>query len=174
MKIVLSLFYIMFISACHTLQHNGFELNPLNELTTNIETNNKIINNDQNKLIPDKENTSNKRIKKTKEIIKKTSVKPTTNKVKKTNEDKFNPESILNLSEKQLFKKMGKSNFVKHEGKLKNHQYYFPNCFIDIFAIKKEDGYFVDLFQKRPIKLNGFLNEKSCFKDISKKIKSLK
>jgi hypothetical protein len=68
---------------------------------------------------------------------------------------------------------MGKSDFVKHEGKLKNHQYYYLNCFVDIFVIKKEGGYFVDFFQRRPVKLNGFLNEEKCFKDISKKIKSL-
>ena len=80
----------------------------------------------------------------------------------------------MNLSEEQLFKKLGKSNFIKHEGKLKNHQYYFSNCFVDIFVIKKENGYFVDFFQTRPIKLNGFLNKDICFRDISEKIKNLK
>ena len=79
----------------------------------------------------------------------------------------------MKLSEKQLFKKMGKSDFVKHEGKLKNHQYYFTNCFVDVFLIKREGDYFVDFFQKRSIKLNGFLNEQNCFKDISNKIRIL-
>ena len=87
------------------------------------------------------------------------SVNLITNKPQKSEIIKFNPKSVLNLSEEQLFKKLGKSNFIKHEGKLKNHQYYFPNCFVDIFAIKKEGKYLVDLFQRRPIKLNGFLNE---------------
>ena len=160
-KIIISLSCIISISACHTLEHNRFELKPPNKL------NNKSRDDNSNKsnLLPEKE--------KIKKIIKRTAVKPNINKIKKTEIKRFNPKSILNLSEKQLFKKMGKSDFVKHEGKLKNHQYYFSNCFVDIFVIKRENDYFVDFFQKRSIKLNGFLNEQICFKDISNKIRIL-
>ena len=160
-KIIITLSCIISISACHTLEHNRFELKPPNKL------NNKSRDDNSNKsnLLPEKE--------KIKKIIKRTAVKPNINKIKKTEIKRFNPKSILNLSEKQLFKKMGKSDFVKHEGKLKNHQYYFSNCFVDIFVIKRENGYFVDFFQKRSIKLNGFLNEQICFKDISNKIRIL-
>jgi hypothetical protein len=162
-KIVIALSCTIFISACHTLEHNGFKLKPLNKLTTvKISDDN---NNYKSNSLPEKSEV--------KKIIKKTAVKPNINKIKKTEIKRFNPKSILNLSEKQLLQKMGKSDFVKHEGKLKNHQYYFPNCFVDIFVIKREGDYFVDFFQKRSIKLNGFLNEQNCFKDISNKIRIL-
>ena len=143
------------MNACHTLEHNGFELDP------------------KKNIMPKKENTPDKKADKTQRVFKKTLVKPTTVKAKKTEIDKFNPKSILNLSEKELFKKMGKSNFVKYEGRLKNHQYYLKNCFIDIFVIKKDSEYFVEFFQKRSIKLNGFLNEENCLHELNRKIKVL-
>ena len=34
-KIVIALSCTIFISACHTLEHNGFKLKPSNKLTTN-------------------------------------------------------------------------------------------------------------------------------------------
>jgi hypothetical protein len=145
----------------------------VNKLTTNEKIDNNIVNS-KNNLIPKKENVFIKPTDKNQKVIKKTSVKPTINKTKKIEIVRFNPKSILKLSEKQLFEKMGKSDFVKQEGKLKNHQYYFSNCFVDIFLIKKEDNYLVDFFQRRPINLNGFLNENNCLEDISKKIKGLK
>ena len=163
-KIIIVFSCIISISACHTLEHNRFELKPPNKLTNKSRDDNSNIINKSN-LLPEK--------KKIKKIIKRTAVKPNINKIKKKKIKRFNPKSILNLSEQQLFKKMGKSDFVKHEGKLKNHQYYFTNCFVDVFLIKREDDYFVDFFQKRSIKLNGFLNEQNCFKDISNKIRIL-
>jgi hypothetical protein len=151
-KIIIAVSLIILISACHTLEHNGFEI----ESTNNI--------------MPKKENTPDKKIDKTRKFLKKTLVKPPIVKARETENDRFNPKSILNLSEKQLFKKMGKSNFVKYEGKLKNHQYYLKNCFIDIFVIKKNNEYFVKFFQKRSIKLNGFLNEENCLNELSRKL----
>ena len=173
-KILIQLFCIIFISACHTLEHKGFDSKPMNILITNKKTNHNKVNNNKNNLLPKKENISVPKNEKGKKILRKTSVMATIKKSKETKKNVFIPESILNLSEKQLVKKMGRSDFVKNEGILKNHQYYFSNCFVDVFLIKKESGYFVDFFQKRPIKLNGFLNEVNCYKDISIKIKSLK
>ena len=42
---------------------------------------------------------------------------------------KFGFDKIKNLSEVNLIKKIGKSDFIKEEGKLKNFQYYFSKCF---------------------------------------------
>ena len=173
-KIVICLFSITLITSCHTLEHKSLVISPKNKLSMSKKTDDNNVNNNENKLLTKKEDVSNKKIEKAQKIITKTPRMPIISKSKKIEKKSFDPESIINLSEKQLFKKMGKSDFVKHEGKLKNHQYYFSNCFVDVFVIKKENGYFVNFIQGRPVKLNGFLNEKHCFKEISKKIKSLK
>ena len=88
----------------------------------------------------------------------------------KSKQKKFNLTSILKLSETDLFKKLGVSDFVKFEGKLKNHQYYFSKCFLDIFVIKKENGYYVNFFETRPIKLNGTLKKEECLQHINAKL----
>ena len=172
-KIILYLFITILISACHTLEHNHLLLNPVNKIIFDKKAVFNTANNNKDNLLPKKKNVSNLKLKesqKTKKDLKKISVI----KSKKIKIKSFNPKSILNLSEIQLFKKIGKSDFVKHEGKLKNHQYYFSNCFVDIFLIKKEIDYYVDLFQIRPTKLNGFLNNVICLKNISEKINRLK
>ena len=172
-KIIINLIFILFLSACHTLEHNGFAFDPVNKLTTIKNNEDEIIDNNKNNLIPKKKDIPSKKSKKIQKVIEEPKIKPNLNKSKKSDIQSFNPKTILNLSEKELFKKMGKSDFVKHEGKLKNHQYYLTNCFVDFFLVKKESSYFVNFIQRRPIKLNGFLNEKNCFEDISKKIKNL-
>ncbi|MDG1882991.1 MAG: hypothetical protein P8J21_04740, partial [Alphaproteobacteria bacterium] len=83
---------------------------------------------------------------------------------------KFNLTSILKFSETELLKKLGISDFVKFEGKLKNHQYYFSKCFLDVFVIKKENGYYVNFFETRPIKLNGTLKKEECLQHINAKL----
>ena len=91
-------------------------------------------------------------------------------KLKKTKPKIFNPISMLKLSESKLFTTLGKSDFVKFEGKLKNHQYYFSKCFLDVFVIKKENDYYVNFFETRPIKLNGTLKKEECLQDINTKL----
>ena len=81
---------------------------------------------------------------------------------------------MLKLSESKLFKTLGKSDFVKFEGKLKNHQYYFSNCFLDVFVINKKNVFYVDYVQIRSINLNGMLNEDECLEDINKKFNIFK
>jgi hypothetical protein len=88
----------------------------------------------------------------------------------KSKQKKFNLTSILKLSETDLFKRLGVSDFVKFEGKLKNHQYYFSKCFLDVFVIKKENGYNVNFFEIRPIKLNGTLKKEECLQHINAKL----
>ena len=73
---------------------------------------------------------------------------------------------MKNWNEKRLLKRLGKSDFVKEEGKLKNYQYYFKECYLDVFLIKKNNGYFVDYIETRPTKLNGKINTSSCFHEI--------
>jgi len=84
--------------------------------------------------------------------------------------NRFNFNSIKNFSETDLIKKIGKSSFIKQEGKLKNYQYYFTKCFLDVFLINKNNNFYVNLVKARPTKLNGKLNINDCLEEIEKKL----
>ena len=164
-KIILNLLLILLLNGCHTLQHNGFESKiPKKE----IKSKNIIYNNF-------KTSSKNSKIEKetTKEVtqkLKENSESENLKKQKKSKQKKINLTSILKLSETDLFKKLGISDFVKFEGKLKNHQYYFSKCFLDVFVIKKDNGYHVNFFETRPIKLNGTLKKEECLQHINAKL----
>ena len=68
---------------------------------------------------------------------------------------------------KKLVKTLGKGHFTKEEGKLKNYQYHFKECFIDVFLLKKNSVYRVNYIEKRPTILNGTINIKACFEEIN-------
>ena len=70
------------------------------------------------------------------------------------------------------YSKVGKGDFLKKEGRLKNIQYYFSKCFLDVFLIKRNNGYLVTLLQIRPILLNGSINKDKCLDEISNKLKT--
>ena len=82
------------------------------------------------------------------------------------NANRFSLEKLINWNEEKLIKTIGKSHFVKEEGKLKNYQYHFKECFIDVFLLKKNRVYRVNYIEKRPTKLNGTINIKACVKEI--------
>ena len=153
-KIILNLLLILLLNGCHTLQHNGFQSKiPKKEVKgKNIIYNNFKTSSKNSKI--EKENSESENLKKEKKSIQK----------------KFNLTSILKLSEIDLLKRLGLSDFVKFEGKLKNHQYYFSKCFLDVFVIKKENGYYVNFFETRPIKLNGTLKKEECLQHINAKL----
>ena len=173
-KIILNLFLIMLLTSCHTLDHNGFKLKPTNKNIVKMEIKNKKISNynihtsSERIILPKK--IKEKSTKKLDEPSKLLPIK----KLKKTKPKIFNPTSMLKLSESKLFTTLGKSDFVKFEGKLKNHQYYFSKCFLDVFVIKKRNVFYVDFVQIRSIKLNGMLDEDECLQDIDKKFNILK
>ena len=164
-KIILNLLLIVLLNGCHTLQHNGFESKiPKKE----VKGKNIIYNNF-------KTSSKNSKIEKgtTKEVtqkLKENSESENLKKQKKSKQKKFNLTSILKLSETDLLKKLGISDFVKFEGTLKNHQYYFSKCFLDVFVIKKENDYYVNFFETRPIKLDGTLKKEECLQDINTKL----
>ena len=164
-KIILSLLLILLLNGCHTLQHNGFQSKILKK---EVKGKNIIYNNF-------KTSSKNSKIEKetTEEVtqkLKENSESENLKKEKKSRQKKFNLTSILKLSEIDLLKKLGISDFVKFEGKLKNHQYYFSKCFLDVFVIKKENGYYVNFFETRPIKLNGTLKKEECLQHINAKL----
>ena len=86
--------------------------------------------------------------------------------VKIPNVNKFSLEKFINWNEEKLIKTLGKSHFVKEEGKLKNYQYHFEKCFIDVFFLKRNGVYLINYIEKRPTKLNGTLNVKACVEEI--------
>jgi len=163
-KIILNLLLILLLNGCHTLQHNDFQDKiPKKEVKgKNIIYNNFKTSSKNSKI--EKETTEEVAQK-----LKKNSELENLKKQKKSRQKKFNLTSILKLSETDLLKRLGVSDFVKFEGKLKNHQYYFSKCFLDVFVIKKENGYYVNFFETRPIKLNGVLRKEECLQDINTK-----
>ena len=88
-------------------------------------------------------------------------------KIKVPKPNSFNLDKFLNLSEQRFIEEFGKSDFVKEEGKLKNYQYYFKECFLDVFLLKKKDNYIVNYVETRPTKLNGTININACLKEIN-------
>ena len=164
-KIILNLLLILLLNGCHSLQHNGFQDKiPKKE----VKGKNIIYNNF-------KTSSKNSEIEKetTEEVtqkLKENSESENLKKQKKSRQKEFNLTSILKLSETDLLKRLGISDFVKFEGTLKNHQYYFSKCFLDVFVIKKENGYNVKFFETRPIKLNGTLKKEECLQHINTKL----
>ena len=162
-KIILNLLLILLLNGCHTLQHNGFQDKIPKKETKNIIYNNFKTSSKNSKI--EKETTEEVTQK-----LNKNSELENLKKQKKSRQEKFNLTSILKLSETDLLKRLGVSDFVKFEGKLKNHQYYFSKCFLDVFVIKKENGYYVNFFETRPIKLNGTLKKEECLQHINAKL----
>lgn len=162
-KIILNLLLILLLNGCHTLQHNGFQDKIPKKETKNIIYNNFKTSSKNSKI--EKETTEEVTQK-----LNKNSELENLKKQKKSRQKKFNLTSILKLSETDLLKRLGVSDFVKFEGKLKNHQYYFSKCFLDVFVIKKENDYYVNFFETRPIKLDGTLKKEECLQDINTKL----
>ena len=162
-KIILNLLLTLLLNDCHTLQHNGFQDKIPKKETKNIIYNNFKTSSKNSKI--EKETTEEVTQK-----LKKNSELENLKKQKKSIQNKFNLTSILKLSETDLLKRLGVSDFVKFEGKLKNHQYYFSKCFLDVFVIKKENDYYVNFFETRPIKLHGTLKKEECLQDINTKL----
>ena len=162
-KIILNLLLILLLNGCHTLQHNGFQDKIPKKETKNIIYNNFKTSSKNSKIEKETAEEVTQKLKKNSES------ENLKNKIK-SKQKKFNLTSILKLSETDLLKRLGVSDFVKFEGKLKNHQYYFSKCFLDVFVIKKENGYYVNFFETRPIKLHGTLKKEECLQDINTKL----
>ena len=164
-KIIFSICIVISINACHTFEHQNIF--------------NQDFNKSSNEKLLDKENINLKlTVKKSTENIEMVPIdlpKPTKTvqkvalqkKVKKPNAEKFSLDKFINWNEEKIIKKLGSSHFIKEEGRLKNYQYHFKECFIDIFLLKKNELYLVNYVEMRPTKLNGTINIKACLKEIS-------
>ena len=166
-KIIFGFCTVIFMNACHTYKHQNIFIQNNNK-NSNVELLDK--KNKTSKFTVEK-STNNSEMapiempKKTQTVQKLALRKQV--KIPDTNE--FSLEKFKNWNEKKLVKTLGKSHFVKEEGKLKNYQYHFKECFIDIFLLKNKSIYIVNYAEIRPTKLNGTINNKACYREISQK-----
>ena len=163
-KIIFGFCIVFSINACHTFEHQNIFNQNINK-NSNVEVLDKKNNSSKHSIEKSKNNNEMAPIempKKTQTVQKLALQKQ----VKILNTNKFNLEKFINWNEEKLVKTLGKSNFVKEEGKLKNYQYHFKECFIDVFLLKKNRVYLVNYVDKRPTKLNGTVNIKACLEEI--------
>ena len=165
-KIILFLCIVIFIKACHTFEHQNIffqnNVKNLNQKLVFLEENSSKKN-DKN-LTENNEMAPIEKPKKTEKVQKLALQK----KVITPNSKNFNLKKFLNWNEEKLVERLGKSDFIKEEGKLKNYQYYFKECFLDVFLLSKNENYIVNYIEARPTKLYGEININKCFEEITK------
>ena len=163
-KIIFGFCTVIFMNACHTYKHQNIFIQNNNK-NSNVELLDK--KNKTSKFTVEKSTNNSEmapiEMPKQTETVQKLALKK---QVKIANANKFNLEKFINWNEEKLIKTLGKSHFVKEEGKLKNYQYHFKECFIDVFLLKKNSVYLVNYIEKRPTKLNGIVNIKACLEEI--------
>ena len=163
-KIIFGFCIVFSINACHTFEHQNIFNQNINK-NSNVEVLDK--KNKSSKFTIEK-STNNSEMapiempEKTQTVQKLALQKQ----VKIPNTNEFSLEKFINWNEEKLVNTLGKSHFVKEEGKLKNYQYHFKECFIDVFLLKKNGVYLVNYIEKRPTKLNGTINIMACLEKI--------
>ena len=164
-KIIFGFCIVFSINACHTLEHQNIFNQNINK-NSNVEVLDK--KNKSSKFNVKKSTNNNEmapiEMPKQTQTVQKLALQK---QVKIPNTTKFSLEKFINWNEEKLVKTLGKSHFVKEEGKLKNFQYHFKECFIDVFLLKKNRVYEVNYIEKRPTKLNGTFNIKACLEEIN-------
>ena len=164
-KIIFSFCIVFSINACHTFEHQNI-FNQNIDKNSNVEVLDK--KNKLSKYSVEKSTNNNEmapiEMPKKIQTVQKLALQK---QVKIPNTNKFSLEKFINWNEEKLVKALGKSHFIKEEGKLKNYQYHFKECFIDVFLLKKNRVYSVNYIEKRPTKLNGTIDIKSCLKELN-------
>ena len=162
-KIIFCICIALIVNACHTFEHQNIFTQNINKVSTE-----KLLDKENSKSGIKKSKNNNEMapidIPKQTEKVKKLALQK---KVKIPNANKFSLENLINWNEKKLVKRLGKGHFTKEEGKLKNYQYHFKECFIDVFLLKKNSDYRVNYIEKRPTILNGTINNKACLEEIN-------
>ena len=164
-KIIFGFCIVFSINACHTLEHQNIFNQNINK-NSNVEV---LDKKNESSKISDEKSTNNSEMapietpKQTERVQKLALQKQ----FGISNANKFSLEKFINWNEEKIIKTLGKSDFVKEEGKLKNYQYHFKECFIDVFLLKKNSVYRVNYIEKRPTRLNGTINKKACFEEIN-------
>ena len=177
-KILVYISIITVITGCHTLEHKSIFLVNSDIKTKNIPKKVTLEDKISNEKIPKIIQPANKTIK-----VKIVSKKKVASEDKISKQDleivtktkkiiaKIDLKVLKNISEKKLYSKISKGNFIKQEGKLKNIQYYFAECFLDVFLIKRNNIYITDFVQIRSTELNSFIDKEKCLIEIASKLK---
>ena len=165
-KIIFGFCIVVFINACHTFKHQNFFLQNSsknsNQKSISVENKKSKVYNTKSSEKSDMAPIDTPRqTEKVQKLVLQNNVKVPSTK-------NFNLDKLINWSEEKLIKMLGKSHFIKEEGKLKNYQYYFKKCFLDVFLLKKNGNYSVNYVETRPTELNGKIERKDCFKEIIK------
>ena len=134
-KIIFGFCIVFSINACHTFKHQNIFIQDINK-NSNLEVLDEKIKASISSVEKSTNNSEMAPIEMPKqtETVQKLSLKK---QVKIPNANKFSLEKFINWNEKKIIKTLGKSNFTKEEGKLKNYQYHFKECFIDVFLLRK-------------------------------------
>jgi hypothetical protein len=171
-KITFVFVIFLFFSSCNTTKDREkfFKKQSLSNSSKKLQQNNVLIESEQESISEKKFVSPEMAPIKTPEEKPKVKTLILNKKIKLPKRKRFNFDSIDNFSETDLIKKMGKSDFIKHEGKLKNYQYYFTKCYLDVYLINKNNNYYVNLIKTRPTTLNGKLNIDDCLHEIEKKL----
>ena len=173
-KILIYISIIIVMTGCHTLEHKSLVL-----VSNNIKANvvpkklileDKISKKDVLKIIPPLKETIKSNIK-PKIVSKKVILEDKILKKDIELVTKIDLQILKNISEKELYSKISKGNFIKQEGKLKNIQYYFSECFLDVFLIKSNNVYITNFIQIRSTELNSFLDKEKCLREIARRLK---
>ena len=104
------------------------------------------------------------------------------NKIEKKEKEIVKKSILLTLSsyENQLKEKFGLEEFkilkifknpnlkIKH-GKIKNLQFHFKFCHLDLFFLQKDNVYEFKHFDIRPSSMKSNLNKKECVKELNNK-----
>ena len=172
-KIILNFVTIFFLSSCHTFEHQNIFLDNINRNGSQNKRIDNIEKKDTKTKIYREKNSKKIEMAPIKTPKQKQKVKTValSKKINISKTKRFDLEIIKNWSEEKLIQKIGESDFVKEEGKLKSHQYYFSSCFLDIFLLKKENSYHVNYVQTRSTKLYGKIEPEKCLKEINTRFK---
>ena len=139
-KIILYFVTIFFFSSCHTLEHKHIFLDTVKEskkqeiITIKEKDTQSKSKKIENKKSSNKDEMAPIKIPNQKQKVKTIAL---SKKISIPKTKKFDLNIIKNWSEKKLTEKMGQSDFIKEEGKLKNYQYYFSSCFWMFSYLKK-------------------------------------
>ena len=163
-KFIFGFFIVFSMTACHTFEHQNIFIQNVNH-NSNVKVLNK--KNKSSKFTVEKSMNNSEmapiEMPKQTETVQKVAIQK---QVEIPNVNKFSLEKFINWNEEKLIETLGKSHFVKEEGKLKNYQYHFEECFIDVFFLKRNGVYLINYIEKRSTKLNGTLNVKACVEEI--------
>ncbi len=163
-KIIFSFCIVFSMNACHTFEHQNIFIQNINN-NSNVEVLNKKNKSSKStveKFTNNSEMAPIEMPKQTQRVQKLALNKQ----VEMPNANNFSLEKFVNWSEEKLVKILGKSHFIKEEGKLKNYQYHFKECYVDVFFIKKNRVFLVNYIEKRPTKLIGAIDIEACLEEI--------